>query len=76
MKSELEAVIGDRLQLVIDTIGEITDETLGQKQIVRNRERTHLDMLHQCAAHYSEHMGQIFYITKLCLNKNFKTTSI
>jgi uncharacterized damage-inducible protein DinB len=55
-KAELQTIIQDRLQLVIDTIQTITDETLEQTQMVRNRERTNLDMLHQCAAHYSEHM--------------------
>jgi hypothetical protein len=33
-------------------------------------------MLHQCAAHYSEHMGQIFYIARLILRENYKSTSI
>jgi uncharacterized damage-inducible protein DinB len=75
-KSELEKVIQDRLQLVIDTVKNITDDILEQKQIVRNRKRTNLDMLHQCAAHYSEHMGQIFYIAKQILQENYQSTSI
>lgn len=75
-KSELETVIEKQFQLIIDIISEIRDEKLEEKQLVRNCERTNLDMLHQCAAHYSEHMGQIFYITKLCLNKNYTSTSI
>jgi uncharacterized damage-inducible protein DinB len=75
-KSELEMVIEDRFQQIIDTIKEITDETLDQTQVVRNRERTNLDMLHQCATHYSEHMGQIFYIAKQCLKEYYKSTSI
>lgn len=76
MKSELDMVIQERLQLVIDTIKNVTDEKLEQKQMVRNRERTNIDMLHQCAAHYSEHMGQIFYIAKQCLKENYKSTSL
>lgn len=75
-RSELEKVIQDRLEFVIDTVKNITDEELEQKQLVRNRERTNLDMLHQCAAHYSEHMGQIFYIAKQILQENYKSTSI
>jgi hypothetical protein len=43
---------------------------------VRKRERTNLDMLHQCAAHYSEHMGQILYIAKQILKEKYKSTSI
>lgn len=75
-RSELEKVIEDRFQLIIETIRDISDETLDQKQIVRNRERTHLDMLHQCAAHYSEHMGQIFYIAKQCLKEKYQSSSL
>lgn len=75
-KSELEKVCAERLQFVIDTIRNISDETLEQKQIVRSRERTNLDMLHQCAAHFSEHMGQIFYIAKQCLKEDYKSTSL
>ncbi|MFC5446642.1 DUF1572 family protein [Paenibacillus aestuarii] len=75
-KSELEAIIEERIQLIIDTIRKISDETLEQKQMVRNRERTNLDMLHQCAAHFSEHMGQIFYIAKQCLKEDYKSTSL
>jgi len=75
-KAELQTIIQARLQLVIDTIQTITDETLEQTQMVRNRERTNLDMLHQCAAHYSEHMGQLFYIAKLCLKEQYTSTSV
>lgn len=75
-KSELESVIQNSLQLVINTVNQMTDEHLEQKQVVRNRERSNLDMLHQCAAHFSEHMGQIFYIAKQILKENYKSTSL
>ena len=75
-KPELEKLVQDRFELVIVTVNTIADEQLEQKQQVRNRERTNLDMLHQCAAHYSEHMGQIFYIAKQMLQENYKSTSI
>lgn len=73
---ELKAIIQNRFQLAIDTIKSISDERLNEKQLVRSRERTNLDMLHQCAAHYSEHMGQIFYIAKQCLKENYQSTSV
>ncbi|KRE24891.1 DinB family protein [Paenibacillus sp. Soil522] len=75
-KSELETVIQNKFQLLIDLIKSITDEKLEEKQLVRNRERTNIDMLYQCAAHYSEHMGQIFYIAKQCLKEKYKSTSL
>lgn len=75
-RDELEKIVYDRFELVVDTLKIISDEKLEQTQLVRNRERTNLDMLHQCAAHYSEHMGQIFYIAKQILQENYKSTSI
>jgi len=75
-RGEAELLIQNNLQIVIDLTKNIKDETLEEFQIVRGRERTNLDMLHQCAAHYSEHMGQIFYITKQCLQEKYKSTSV
>ncbi|GAA3407622.1 DinB family protein [Paenibacillus hodogayensis] len=75
-KAELETIVQTRFQQVIDILSRITDEVLEQKQKVRSHEKTNLDTLHQCAAHYSEHMGQIFYIAKQLLKENYKSTSI
>ncbi|WP_202887096.1 DUF1572 family protein [Cohnella zeiphila] len=52
------------------------DEKFDEIQIVRGKERSNLDLLHQCAAHYSEHMGQIFYIAKQCLKNDYQSTSL
>ncbi|WP_139997104.1 DinB family protein [Paenibacillus paridis] len=75
-KTLIEQTVQDGFQFVIDTIRSLSDEKLMQTQQVRSRERTNLDMLHQCAAHYSEHMGQIFYIAKQILKENYRSTSI
>lgn len=75
-KAELENMIQQGFDLIISTLKQITDQQLQQKQLVRSRERSNLDMLHQCAVHYSEHMGQIFYIAKQLLQEQYKSTSI
>ncbi|WP_336786722.1 DinB family protein [Paenibacillus sp. MMO-177] len=75
-KEELSRIIQERLQFVIDTTRSLSDEQLEQTQPVRGKERCNLDMLHQCAAHYSEHMGQIFYIAKQLLKEEYQSTSI
>ena len=54
----------------------MSSEDFEQVQQVRGKERSNLDILHQCATHYSEHMGQIFYIAKQCLAVQYKATSI
>jgi len=75
-KTEAETLIKDNMQLVVDLLKDITDEKLEEVQLVRGKERSNIDMLHQCAAHYSEHMGQIFYIAKQCLKDKYKSTSV
>ncbi|WP_229593183.1 DUF1572 family protein [Rossellomorea vietnamensis] len=70
-KVEVEKMVMDQFQFqfqfVIDTIREMSEESLLDTQFVRGRERTNVEILHQCAAHFSEHMGQMLYIAKLCL---------
>ncbi|MDF2721556.1 MAG: hypothetical protein K0Q59_1231 [Paenibacillus sp.] len=61
---------------LIETAGRMTEQTLRQTQWVRGRERTHLDVLLQCATHFSEHMGQILYIAKMLLDGQYVTTTV
>lgn len=75
-KAKLTAIIEGNFNSLIDIVSKLTDRELEQTQLVRNKERKNIDILHQCAAHYSEHMGQIFYIAKLCLKESYKSTSI
>lgn len=75
-KAELTTMVEGNFNFLIDIVSKLTDRELEQTQLVRNKEQTNIDILHQCAAHYSEHMGQIFYIAKLCLNESYKSTSI
>ncbi|GMK41326.1 hypothetical protein PCCS19_43820 [Paenibacillus sp. CCS19] len=75
-KDELLVIVDQRFGFLIETVKLLTETELMRKQTVRAKERTNLDMLHQCAAHYSEHMGQVLYIAKLCLNDAYKSTSI
>jgi uncharacterized damage-inducible protein DinB len=75
-KAEAESLINENMQFVIDLLNDMSEERFDEIQIVRGKERTNLDMLHQCVAHYSEHMGQIFYISKQCLKEKYRTTSV
>jgi Protein of unknown function (DUF1572). len=72
----LLSVVDQRFGFLIETIQALTEADLARTQHVRGKERTNLDMLHQCAAHYSEHMGQVFYIAKMILNDTYRSTSI
>jgi hypothetical protein len=75
-KKVVVKTVQESFQFMIETIKELSDEQWEAKQIVRKKERSNLDMLHQCAAHYSEHMGQIFYVAKQILQDNYKSTSV
>jgi uncharacterized damage-inducible protein DinB len=75
-RDELVLKFRSRMQVVMDTIQTMTDEQFERTQTIRGKERTNLDMLHQCATHFSEHMGQIFYIAKQQLKEDYKSTSI
>lgn len=75
-KTELKEMVKRSFRELIETTKNSSSETLTQTQLVRNRERTNLDILLQCATHFSEHMGQILYIGKMCLDEDYKTTSI
>lgn len=75
-RDDLIQIVKNRFQFLIDTVKSMSSQDFEQVQSVRGKERSNLDILHQCATHYSEHMGQIFYIAKQCLTVQYKTTSI
>lgn len=75
-QSELTEMIRESFREVIETTRHITEDTLQRTQTIRNVEITNLDLLIQTAAHSSEHMGQILYIAKICLDDKYITTTI
>jgi len=75
-RDDLIKIVKSRFQYLIDTVKSMSSEDFEQVQMVRGKERSNLDILHQCATHYSEHMGQIFYIAKQCLGPQYKSTSV
>jgi hypothetical protein len=72
---QLQKLISERFNFIKSTIESISDQQLETTQLVRGNERTNLDMLHQCAAHYSEHLGQVLYIAKIRLEKKYISTT-
>lgn len=75
-KEELKRIVRDSFGEVVDTLQTIGPDVLAQTQLVRSRERMNLEVLITCATHFSEHMGQMLYIAKLCLDDRYVTTSI
>jgi uncharacterized damage-inducible protein DinB len=75
-KAELVDMTQISFHILLETLNHLTDEALLETQVVRNQERSHADVLLQCAAHFSEHMGQIHYIGKMIKDTHYETTSI
>ena len=75
-KDELFNRIDDSFKFLIDTINELQDEDLLRKIEVRDKQKTIYEVFQQCVAHYSEHLGQILYLAKICLGELYKTTAI
>ncbi|SDW24456.1 DUF1572 family protein [Paenibacillus sp. CF384] len=75
-KQELLDITRESFQFTIETIKGLTKDEWYKTQVVRNKERTHLEVIIQCAAHFSEHLGQVFYIAKTIKDSEYVTTSI
>ncbi|MBM6617794.1 DUF1572 family protein [Bacillus suaedaesalsae] len=75
-KKEVIELIQRNFHFLEVTIKKLTCEGLLRLQKVRNNNVTVLDVLLQCSTHFSEHLGQILYIGKMKLNKDYITTSI
>ncbi|THF73402.1 DUF1572 family protein [Cohnella fermenti] len=74
--ADAESLVLRNMDYVIGQIRSLPDAVFEETQLVRGKERSNLDMLHQCAAHFSEHMGQILYVSKHLLQKEYRSTSI
>jgi uncharacterized damage-inducible protein DinB len=75
-KQQLISIVNESFGELVQTARGATEQTLMQTQRVRGKERTHADILMQCSAHFSEHLGQVLYIGKLLKGGDYVTTSI
>lgn len=75
-KDELLYRIDNSFKLLLDSIKELQNEDLLRRIEVRGKAKSVYEVLQQCASHYSEHLGQILYLAKICLGSSYTTTSI
>jgi Protein of unknown function (DUF1572) len=75
-KKEAAERIEESFHILEETIRNLSYDDLLKPQKVRRNSVTVLDVLLQCSTHFSEHLGQILYIGKMKLNKDYITTSI
>lgn len=75
-KEQLLEITESTYRIVIGTVQDMSNETRAKTQRVRNQDRTNLDIVMQCATHFSEHLGQMMYIAKLLMNERYVVTTI
>ncbi|MFD3448351.1 DUF1572 family protein [Microbacteriaceae bacterium 4G12] len=75
-KEELLQIIQTSFSKLIDVISDLSHDDFLKPQKVRNNQVTILDVIMQCASHFSEHLGQILYIAKIKKNEAYISTSI
>ena len=63
-------------QCVFDALNSITDDDLEKIIYIRNEGHTILEAINRQIAHYSYHVGQIVYISKLRSKEEWKSLSI
>lgn len=66
----------DGWQCLFDALNSITDDDLEKIIYIRNEGQTVLDAINRQIAHYSYHVGQIVYISKLRSKEEWKSLSI
>ena len=75
-RAEAQELLTARFAELIRTAETLPEAAWFQTQRVRQQEKTNLDILLQSAAHFSEHVGQILYIAKMCLGERYQSASI
>lgn len=61
---------------LLDTLGSLTENDLGQIIYIRNQGHTVVEAINRQLAHYPYHIGQIIFIGKLIRDKDWVSLSI
>ncbi len=75
-KLELINVWDDGWNVLIATLDELKDDDLNKKVTIRKKELSVADALHRSLAHLSYHVGQIVFIARVIVGKEWVSLSI
>ena len=75
-KSELINIWDEGWNVLITALEELTDDDLSKKVIIRKKELSVVDALHRSLAHLSYHVGQIVFIARVIVGKEWVSLSI
>lgn len=62
--------------MLFTALDELSDDDLDKTITIREKELTVADALHRSLAHVSYHVGQIVYIARMIVGKEWKSLSI
>jgi hypothetical protein len=75
-KSQLLAMWEEGWRCLIDTLRSLTEDDLLKTITIRHEPLIVIDAINRQLAHYPHHVGQIVYIGKMILDKNWQSLSI
>lgn len=75
-KKEAINIIEDSFAIVEKTMGELRYEDYLKPQKIQDTNVTIMEVFLLCTNHFSEHLGQILYVGKMILDKDYVTTTI
>jgi hypothetical protein len=75
-KAELIALWEEGWRRLIETLRSLKDEDLLKTITIRHEPLIAIDAINRQLAHYPHHVGQIVYIGKMILDKNWQSLSI
>jgi hypothetical protein len=62
--------------ILLDTLAKLSDSDLNKVVTIRNKELNVIEALHRSLAHTSYHVGQIVFIAKTIVGKDWKSLSV
>jgi len=75
-KTELMDSWNEGWNILLNTLAELNDNDLSKIITIRNEEMTVAKALHRSLAHTSYHVGQIVFIARMIVGKDWKSLSI
>jgi hypothetical protein len=75
-REELMEKWNDGWNILLDTLAKLSDSDLNKVVTIRNKELTVIEALHRSLVHTSYHVGQIVFIAKTIVGKDWKSLSV
>ena len=75
-REELTEKWNEGWNVLMETLAILSDADLNKVVTIRNKELTVIEALHRSLAHASYHVGQIVYIARTTVGKDWKSLSI